>query len=323
MKILENKYPMGSFPSQKTPGRYIDGNLLENHRIMAKNITNDMTFLTFIFSSTLEVGTGKSVLASQLGEAWTYLMKEIHGIEVPFDMNNCVFKPQDLIQRSFKVPKYSFIWLDEWEDAHFMSQLGMSLRQFFRKCRQLNLYIVCIIPNFFQLPIGYAVSRSVAAIDVQFKGEFERGYFRFFNFERKKLLYIKGKKTQDYNCVAPNFYGRFVNGYAVDQTEYRRLKLKDMMDSEKQEKKLPTEFEIRRRTFRQVRDGLKNKLSVLELAKAFGIGKTTAWRWLSDDVTDNDLENEGSSPDVPSNIKELTNSSDKSEEITEERDINI
>lgn len=230
MKVLQDKYPLGSIKSQKTAGRYVDGILYENLSILAKAIVRDMTFLAFIFSSTLEVGTGKSVLASQIGEIWTALINELHKLDNKFDINNCVFKPADLIEKSFQVPKYSIIILDEWEDAHYWSQLGTTLRQFFRKCRQLNLFILCIIPNFFQLPIGYAISRSVFAIDVRFERDFERGFFYFYNFDRKKNLYIKGKKQYNYQVAKPNFYGRFADGYAYDDKKYKAKKLEDTME---------------------------------------------------------------------------------------------
>ena len=232
MKILQDKYPMGTLQGQRTAGRYIDETLYENLKILAKNITKDLTYLGICSSSTLEVGAGKSTFMTQIGEAYLDLVNQYHGTKLSLDMTNVVFRPKDLIDRAFKIPKYSFLLLDEWEDAHYWSELGVTLRQFFRKCRQLNLFIIIVIPNFFQLGINYAVSRSLFFIDVRFEGEFDRGYFRFYNYETKKYLYLQGKKNQDYNVVQANITGRFVNGYAVNESEYRDAKYKDMVDSE-------------------------------------------------------------------------------------------
>ncbi len=151
MKILEAKYPKGTFKNQKTDGRYMDGYLYENLQPIARSVTDDMTFMGIIYSSTLENGTGKSVLAQQIGEAYTDMVNKMNGLEIPFNMNNVVFTPKDLIERAYKLPKYSCIILDEWEDTHYWSELGVTLRQFFRKCRQLNLFMICIIPNYFQM----------------------------------------------------------------------------------------------------------------------------------------------------------------------------
>jgi len=125
------------------------------------------TFITVISSSTLEVGTGKSCFAQQVGEAWGNVMKKTHDIDLGFDINNIVFRPSKLIERSFEVPKYSCIILDEWEDAHYWSELGMTLRQFFRKCRQLNLFMIIIKPILMEHIILLMISGHIIKLEVQ------------------------------------------------------------------------------------------------------------------------------------------------------------
>jgi len=275
MKILEKRYPLGTLPKQKTDGRYISSTLNENLKILAKNITKDMTYLSIITSSTLEVGTGKSVLTQQIAEAYLEHVKQFHDIDNRLTMKNLVFRPKDIIERAFQVPKYSVVICDEWEDNHYFSELGKTLRQFFRKCRQLNLFIMIIIPNFFQLPMSYAVSRSVFLIDVKFTGEFNRGYFSFYNFQKKKKLYIHGKKNQDYDLLKPNFTGRFVDGYVVDEDEYRKSKLKDLEDQDGLEKK--PEFNkkhIENEIVFKLEKGLNN-ITNLQLLEALGWSERT------------------------------------------------
>ena len=293
MKILEKKYPLGTLPGQKTPGRYIDGILHQNIKILAKNIVKDMTYLGIISSSTLEVGTGKSVFVQQLCEAYLNEVNKAHGFDLELTMNNIVFRPQDIIKRSFQVPRYSIIICDEWEDANYWSELGITLRQFFRKCRQLNLFIIVIIPNFFQLPMSYAISRSVFFIDVRFSGEFDRGFFSFYNFNKKKTLYLKGKKQQNYGVISANFTGRFGDGYVVDRQEYLKAKLKDLKNQEELEKKPRTEREMKSIIFRKVfhhfkgKDMRKIKLSITELSKAFGFAEATGRDYLKDNEKNN------------------------------------
>lgn len=278
MKILKEKYPKGSLKGQVSDGRYIEGYLYDNLKVMANAIVKDMTFLGFIFSSTLEVGTGKSVFATQLGEAWSYVMKEVHNIDIPFGLKNIVWRPKELIERAFQVPKYSFILLDEWEDAHYWSELGVSLRQFFRKCRQLNLFIVCIIPNFFQLGLGYAVSRSAFAIDVKFEEGFTRGYFSFYNFKEKTKLYLMGKKNYNYNVVKPSFNGRFTDGYGVPREEYLIAKRKDIEVIEDvspaQKKKLLRELDIFERYLEKFPESTND-----DLCKMFNKHVRTITKW--------------------------------------------
>lgn len=280
MKILEEKYPLGSIPRQRTAGRYIDGTLYENLKVIAKTIVNDMTFLGIISSSTLEVGTGKTVFTQQVAEAYIGLVNQYHKLNLEFTMNNVVFRPKELIERAFKLPKYSVIILDEWDDLHYWSELGISLRQFFRKCRQLNLFIICIIPNFFQLPINYAISRSLFFVDVKFTGKFERGYFDFYSFTRKKTLYLKGKKTHNYQVIRPEFAGRFLDGYAVDEKVYKAAKYYDMVRSEEEVKK-PSEEEVKHQLFVKVHKNLP-EITVKMLSKGFGVHKNTGFRWLTE-----------------------------------------
>ena len=119
MKILKEKYPKGTIPGQRTDGRYMDGILYENLKIIAKTIARDMTFMGVISSSTLEVGTGKSTIVQQIAEAYTDLVNQYHGTNLEFKTKNIVFRPKALIERAFQLPKYSCAIIYEWEDAHF------------------------------------------------------------------------------------------------------------------------------------------------------------------------------------------------------------
>jgi len=285
MKILEKKYPKGTYKYQKTAGRYIEKYLHDNLRSLAEVIHRDLTFLGIGFSSTLEVGTGKSVLFTQIGEAWTDMVNKIHGTDLTFTQKNIVFRPKDLITRAFEVPRYSCIVVDEWEDAHYWSELAMTLRKFFRKCRQLNLFILIIIPNYFQLPINYALGRSVFAIDVKFKGQFERGYFSFYDFESKRDLYIRGKKTHNYHVSKPSFSGEFEDGYGIPEQEYRGAKRKDMerMEFEEEAPQL-NEFNIKIQLIKKFFDKkdliAKEGLNAKTIALIFETTIPNAQKWM-------------------------------------------
>ena len=288
-KYCIEKYPMGSFKGQKTPGKFLDTWLYNNLELLAKKIVNDMTFLGIIYSSTLEVGTGKSVLATQMGEAWSDMMKKQHNIDLPYSVDNIVWKPKDLIEKSFQVPKYSYILLDEWEDASYWSELGMTLRQFFRKCRQLNLFMVCIIPNWFQLPLSYAVSRSMFAIDVRFTDKLDRGLFAFYNFPAKRILYVAGKRGHNYKVVKPTFMGRFTDGYGVDEQTYREKKLQDMEEYDRENPVKKTKSMIEKETKVALLQRFQKKcpeMTTKELSIILGVSDETIRRWNRGGVSD-------------------------------------
>ncbi len=288
VKYCIEKYPKGSWKGQQTPGRFMDGWLYKNLELLADKISHDMTFLGIIYSSTLEVGTGKSVFATQIGEAWTEIVNKKYNLKIPYDIDNLVWRPKDLIDKSMgkngfkKIPKYSYVLVDEWEDATYWSELGMTLRQFFRKCRQLNLFIMCIIPNWFQLPLSYAVSRSVFAIDVRFNDKLDRGFFAFYNFPAKRFLYVNGKRNHNYYAAKPTFMGRFPDGYGVDELKYRKRKYDDMVkyDEEHPEKKTSKQL-ITERNIEILKKYLElnPKATLKECGILFGVSKKTISNW--------------------------------------------
>jgi len=286
-KYCLDKYPKGTFPYQKSDGKHMETWLYQNLEMLADKIVKDMTFLGIIFSSTLEVGTGKSVLATQIGEAWTEIINKKHNLNIPYTVDNIVWRPKDLIERAFKVPKYSYILLDEWEDSTYWSELGITLRKFFRKCRQLNLFIMCIIPNWFQLPLNYATSRSVFAIDVKFTNTLERGNFSFYNFPAKRALYVIGKRTHNYWAAKPTFSGVFPDGYGVDEKEYRRRKLEDMEKYDREEPEKLSKAQIEAKKGCEIFKGFIEKFPEMptkEVAKIFSVSSNTICRWKRGDV---------------------------------------
>jgi len=295
MKFQVDKYPMGSFKGQRSPGKYMDAWMYKNLELYADKIVNDMTFLGIIYSSTLEVGTGKSVFATQIGEAWTEIMNRKYNLNLEFGIDNIVWRPKDLIDKATgnngfkKLPKYSYILLDEWEDSNYWSELGVTLRQFFRKCRQLNLFIVCIIPNWFQLPLSYAVSRSLFAIDVKFNDNLDRGFFGFYNFPAKRFLYMNGKKQHNYKCNRPTFNGQFPDGYGVPENEYRKAKLDDLIAYEKENPEKKTKSQAEKEIKIRMMNGFVKfnpKLTNKELGIICGVSERTIMRWKGGDVSD-------------------------------------
>jgi hypothetical protein len=99
--------------------------------------------------------------------------------------------------------------------------------------RQKNLHLIIIAPNPFELERYLVLWRARYLINVYVGRGWQRGYFGFYNYDRKRDLYMKGKKTFDMNCVPPNFRGRFTNSYLVDEGEYRDRKLKAMVRKQK------------------------------------------------------------------------------------------
>jgi len=283
MKVCEKNFPMGSFKGQKSPGFYMEGYLKANLDILAKKIADDQMFVILITGSG-KVRIGKSVLAQQVGKYLSDKINEFHKVKTSFTIKNITFKGDELQKKAFELPKYSVLDLDEGDDLveHYWSKLARDLRRFFRKAGQLNQFVILVLPDFFELPKAYAITRSTCLINVRFVGEFERGYFRFYNFERKKKLYLKGKKYADYSAVTSNFNGKFANVYTVPEQEYRTKKEKDLQEAEEKEVKTPNQIikETKIDCFKKVYANIQIKLK--DLAVIFGISNKTGYNWVND-----------------------------------------
>jgi len=235
MKVCLELFPIGSYPGQQTAGFELDRLLKLQIDTYLKNIKKDWDF-TIIISGEGEVRVGKSVLAMQIAMYWVSEIWRLYHIKVPFNVkDNYVFNGTDLIKKGNQLGvnhPYSPLIFDEagadLEGVKAMSKTTKAVKDFFRECGQYNLLNILVIPEFFDLPKGIALSRSSCLINVYWKGTAEgmmqRGFFKYFSRPNKKWLYLKGKKNLDYNCQGSDFKGGFGNVYTLNEEEYRELK---------------------------------------------------------------------------------------------------
>ncbi len=281
-KVCTKQFPMGSFPHQQSAGFYFHKALKENVDIMVKSIGKDMQFVGII-SGKGTVRSGKTTLSQQCGTYFTDEVNKRYKVKNKFTVDNIVFKGEDLIEKAMVISRYSVLVLDEGDDLtmHYWRDLSQRLRRFFRKCGQLNLFILLIIPDFFELPRHYAVTRTNFLINVYFYGEFQRGYFEFYSGKRKRDLYFKGRKYADYGVVHPDFDGRFLDLYTVDKEEYLKRKREDLEKENVEEDRKQPSVRIM-----EVRIKVCIKLSKLykfkpeEIAKVLEVEPMTVYRYL-------------------------------------------
>lgn len=316
MKFAEDLFPMGSYPGQKTPGLYIDGTLAKNLDVIAESMSKDI-FPVIVFSGDNTSGTGKSTMMTQIGVYLTYKINKIYKLKNKYTADNISFKVDDLLKKAPNFAKeqpFSILSLDEPDELneHQMRKKSFELRSAFRKLRQLNLIFLITSHSYFELPKFYALNRTQALINVVFSGKFDRGYFHFYGPKAKKLLYFKGKKEWDYQAHPDDFSGRFAPCYTFfpnckEETErYKKRKYRDMVDEleGKNRPKELTERQMKVQIFKQVHENLP-EITVEKLGLAFGITKSTAFRWLSEDIDTQTGGVEGISPTEPTNINYL------------------
>ncbi len=173
-----------------------------------------------------------SFLAAQIGQYWTSEIKRKYGITVPYNLKqNYVFDGVKLIEKGNALGqkhKYSALVFDEagadLEGTKSMLATTRAVKDYLRECGQYNMLTILVLPEFFDLPKGIALSRSACMINVYYipdeDGFFQRGYFKFFNRPAKKMLYLRGKKELNYNAWKQNFYGDFPNFLPFNVEEY-------------------------------------------------------------------------------------------------------
>jgi len=166
-------------------------------------------------------GSGKSVLAQQLASA----------LDPEFNIEKIAFNADQFIAmiKDPKRKKGDCIVLDEaFSSANTrasMSSVNRAMIGIATEMRQLNLFVIIVLPSFFDLDKYFAVWRCDVLLHVYFNKKGDRGNYIIFPFHTKKKLYLNGKKLYNYNCVkSPYPVCSFGKGYIVDELEYRKRK---------------------------------------------------------------------------------------------------
>jgi len=178
-------------------------------------------------------GTGKSVLAMSVAKA----------LDNNFNIDKIAWNHEQFINL-IKDPsrkKGDFILLDEAFSSvgarNSLSSINKAMITIATEMRQLNLYIGIVLPSFFDLDRYFAIWRCETLFHTYFNKKGARGQYIIFPFNKKKTLYIKGKKMYNYNVVrSPYRPCRFFGTYVVDEMEYRRRKAEAFRRRENTEK---------------------------------------------------------------------------------------
>ena len=164
-------------------------------------------------------GSGKSALAMQIAS----------GIDPNFDNSKIAFNGEQFMKmvRDPVRRKGDCIVLDEAfgsaNSRSVLTQINKAMVTLATEMRQLNLFVIIVLPSFFDLDRYFAVWRCDTLIHVYFKKDGSRGKYMIFPFNAKKNLYIQGKKFYSYGCVkTPYPTQRFNKGYGnIDEEKYR------------------------------------------------------------------------------------------------------
>lgn len=224
-----------------TDKKYRMNSLLKTQLDLMSNVVEYDSDMVMLIDGEIE-GTGKSTLAQQIAYyfAWKAGTK--------FNVDNIVFNPTQLKKALEDAQKFTaFIWDEAYEGSNkyrIMSSENQKLTTIFQKIRQKNLFLVIVLPSFFDLSKYYAVRRSWALIHCYLQPQvtndeaeeggtldlskpvLQKGYFKYFTRPLKKKLYNWHKKDEDYSTTNPRFIGMFPPFYCVDEQAYKEKKSK-------------------------------------------------------------------------------------------------
>jgi len=191
----------------------IEGELTKVKKLVTKKDRD------YVFVIDGEEGSGKSVLAQQIAKR----------LDSNFNIDNICFNADQFISRLKQAPKFSCIVLDEaFSSANSrasLTEVNRSLIGVATEMRQQNLFVIIVIPSFFDLDKYFALWRCRSLFHVYFKNDGSRGRYIVFPKSKKKYLYLTGKKFYNYTKPqSPYPPCSFPNYYTVDEMEYRRKK---------------------------------------------------------------------------------------------------
>lgn len=246
---------------------YLDGFLKDNLDIAKEVIKKDWDM---IFCYDGYEGSGKSVKA----------MQDAYYCDPSFTIERECFTPKEFTEQILKAEKYQAVVYDEaltgLSSKDVMGRINKALVSMLAEIRQKNLFVFIVMPTFFDLSKYVALWRSRALIHLYTAEKFKRGYFAFFNSDRKKELYIKGKKFYDYNCVKPNFKGMFTGYYPIDEEAYKKKKL-DSLKNRAVESNKPDTMDKKKMLFEALYP-IKT-MTHREKYEAIGISEAGFYKW--------------------------------------------
>lgn len=144
-----------------------------------------------------------------------------------FNLKDICFTSEEFIRAISRAKPYDCIVYDEaftgLSSRGALSEVNRMLVSLMMEMRQKNLFVIIVLPTFFLLDKYVAMWRARDLFHI-YERNGERGFWVYYNRNKKKLLYLKGKKEYIYSGVKSNFRGRFIKGYIVDEKKYRDKK---------------------------------------------------------------------------------------------------
>lgn len=235
---------------------YMDEDLMNNLDIAKDIVTKDWDCF-FIIDG--QEGTGKSKLATQIAKY----------CDPTFNHERMCITPDEFLTQVKKAKKKQAVVLDEADiglsSRRAMSKTNWALNSVIAQIRQKNLFGFIVCPSFYFIDRRISVFRSRALIHVYHR-HFQRGYFTFYNYDRKLTLYLKYRDYLAYPKIY-NLHGRFPNTNVIDWKKYLERKSMIKYEDEESQNKDKTHRDSLVRWLNK-----EKKMKATEIAKGLAYG---------------------------------------------------
>lgn len=229
-------------------------------------------------------GSGKSNLA---------LLSAFY-LDPSFNLDRVVFTPKQFIDAVEKASVGQAIVWDEFITGglsnDFMTEMQRSLVKKMTMIRKKRLYILWVLPYFFIAGKYFAVARSRFLLHSFTPDGIQRGYFKVWNYDRKRRMYFRGKREMDY-CVDPYKTGTFKDFFKT----YPGLMNEKEYDHKKEEATKEVDMQQEQPKIKRIMEAMSRLVTVIrksghytpkELAEITGYTRT----WIYE-ITDDEYKN--------------------------------
>lgn len=218
-----------SAPQSLEMGFSINKNLYSNLMLWRNAVMNQDIDCVILVDG--KEGSGKSVHAAQIAHA---LDKDHH---IDIDLQVC-FTPDDVKKAITSLSKFKAIIFDEARRGlnrrRSTQEVNLEITDLLAECRQNNLFLVVVMPTFYDMDMNVAVWRSRVLIHVTYKWDKDnpskpllRGFSRFYSESGKKNLYVNKELRMRYAYPFLRdmcFDYTFPHHYVFDEVKYREKK---------------------------------------------------------------------------------------------------
>lgn len=198
------------------------------HKILKSNLDTLKRAITkkwdgIILSDGME-GSGKT---STTAGACAYLS------EGKFTLNDVLYTPKQIEEWIDKAEPGSVGMIDEFAlvglSSEYMGKIQRTIIKRFTTMRSKRLTLFIVLPSIWLLAKYFAIGRTRCLLHSYSPNGIERGFFKFYSYNEKKTLYLKGKKNWDSDTIKPAFKGYSLDnlrGLFWDEDDYESRKQK-------------------------------------------------------------------------------------------------